>query len=170
MRNAGTVIQPNRACLLSAALAVAPLLLTASAHAETAAVGLAAVGVDVRAALRSDLDVRDALNRPVSRRAVERDLSAAAAGTNHGAKLSRLPRALELWRLLDRVLTGFELRGGLPDANSPAQAGLPWFPKPPAILAIVLLASALLAPRPLSLRAALAAPSCHPGRPLVLRC
>lgn len=134
------------------------------------AVGLAAVGVDPRAALRADLDARDALNRPVTREAVERELGGAAAACDPGAAVSALPQARELWRLLDRIVTGLALRAGAVPAAPADHSGLPWLPKPVAFALLVWLVTALSPGRPLAARAAAGAAPTRPGSPLVLRC
>ncbi len=91
---------------------------------ELSPVGLDARGVDVRAVFRGDLDIRDALNRPVSRSLVERQLSGAVVAADRGAEVSSLPLAKILWRLLARVLWGAGLRGG--SSTPPVPSATAW--------------------------------------------
>lgn len=169
---AGSPMTPSALRALSLALACLALLAGAPerAAAEPAPVGLAAVGVDPRAALRPGLDVRDAFNRPVTREAVERELDVAAEGSDRGAQVSALPRAAELWGFLDRILSGFSLRGGAPSGTPADHSGLPWLPKPVALILVAVSALASLLPRPHPLPSTSVVPATGLGIPLVLRC
>lgn len=169
---------PGRPGAIWAAVAVlAATLWAQTARAESAdaiefgAVGLEAAGVDVRASLRGDLDVRDGYNRPVSPNLVERQLAGAYAAADPGKALSRLPMIQALWSQLNRVLLGSGLRGGRPASGGPSQASCPWrLPEPLVRLALSVLVLAVLGAQTFSLRPAVVTPESHPSRPLVLRC
>ncbi|MBI4425107.1 MAG: hypothetical protein HY554_15350 [Elusimicrobia bacterium] len=136
-----------------------------------APVGLAAAGVDVRAAFRGDLDVRDAFNRPVRRDLVERDLRGAASAADPSAELSRLPMAKALWQALDRVLTGLGLRS--PGAGRPqeAHAASGWLSRfEPRLLPALCLLFFFAAASGLAGVAAATAPASTPRRIRILRC
>ncbi len=93
-------------CGWTAWLAVWGYCLPAPAYAEPAPVGLEAQGVDPWAALHSrDLDVRDAFNRPVSRRLIEGQIKAASSGARDSVSFfSRLPKARSVLVSLERML------------------------------------------------------------------
>ncbi|MBI4346814.1 MAG: hypothetical protein HY553_08155 [Elusimicrobia bacterium] len=162
---------PSRGRRAWAVAVCAAGFLAAAASAEPLPVGLEAHGVDVRATLRSDLDVRDALNRPVSRVLVERQLAAGAAAADPSRVVSALPFARALWEAINRILFGAGLRGGRPAPAQAAAPGLPWrLPRPePAALAAVAAAYAAVVVS-LFLRPAAVAAAPAFARPHVLRC
>ena len=105
-----------------AAVAVAFLLAPKAACAALLPLGLDAPRPLVHFALHSDLDVRDAYNRPVSRELIQRQMSDSARAADPGREVSLLPMAKLLWDALDRILLGFVLRSGLP---APFRSGTP---------------------------------------------
>ena len=161
----------ERVCRTWAFIALAAAALSAPASAELQTVGLDAQGVDVRASLKGDLDVRDIFNRPVSRALVERQLALARAAADPSPLLSRLPLIQAVWEALNRVLLGVGLRGGRPGAGLPSADGSPWrLPRPDlrVLVALVILASAVA--QSLRLRPAAVRPEPSSSRPRVLRC
>lgn len=161
----------ERAFQAAAMMALAAACLALPASAELQPVGLEAQGVDVRASLRTDLDVRDVFNRPVSRTLVERQLAGGREAADPSRYVSRLPMVQALWDALNRVLLGVGLRGGRPWPRRLVPQGSPLrAPKPdPKLLAVfAALAAALLhslRPKPAVIQAAPAS-----GRPRILRC
>lgn len=162
----------SRGWIRAAFAALAAVLWAAPAAAYLPEpIGFEAVGVDVRAALRGGLDVRDAFNRPVSRELIERRIAGAAAAADPGAAMSRLPLAQALWSLINRVLLAVGLRGGAPARSGPPAASWPWrLSEFEARAVVVLLALLALYPQVLFLRLACAASESRQCRPLVLRC
>jgi hypothetical protein len=120
--NAGTARSFRAVPAASAAgfALLAALFLARPASAAIAPLGLEASGAQIHAALHTDLDVRDAYNRPVSREVIQRQLNASATAADPSADVSRLPMAKVLWQSLGRVLFGFGLRSGLPAPFRPA--------------------------------------------------
>lgn len=132
-----------------------------------------ASGVDPSAVLedRWGLDVRDSLNRPVSRARLEADLKyAAAQAAAEGSFASKLPHARAATLLME-LLPAVDawLRTFLPRQSSgvAAAAGVP---KPPRLGPLVLLC-AFLALSTIAPRRPAPCPVVHaPQSPAILRC
>lgn len=127
-------------------LFLALLTLSLGAKAETA-VGLAAQGVDPRAAVENSmgLDVRDAEGRPVTKQQVLADIKAAAVKrAGETAYASNLPKAKAVFsalELLAETAALFRLAGNLisiPDLTASLPGGKPRL----AVLMMAMLAMA----------------------------
>lgn len=137
---------------------------------ETAALGLEASAAQVQAALHTDLDVRDAYNRPVSGERVLSQMSAAARAADPSPRVSRLPMARQLWQALARVMCGFAVRAGLPAPFRPAAPRWAAAKRLSARPAAVALCSALLTAEAICLRPLSAAAAGPVLRNVVLLC
>ncbi|MBI5624533.1 MAG: hypothetical protein HY924_12205 [Elusimicrobia bacterium] len=154
-------------------LAGVGLLCLAVVPAGYSEVGMDAMGVDPAAVLadRWGLDVRDEINRPVSRARLEADLkSAAARSAAQDAVTSTLPHASAaalLRELLPRVEAW--LRGFLPSLGFSTAAAGP-VPKPPKLLPLGLVFCVLtLSVAVVRSRLLTAAPAISKA-PAILRC